>query len=205
MLLEYPSYEILHINIRQSHHISRMNLSLHLLVLLVQPILSFGFVPGISNTAYLFRDRLMLSTSSSLYSSSGDLDPATAKLLADAKQLLEKAKAKLSEEDSAKKAKVEGKGKEEKRASVTKQVMDDTGLITTDGDLMAAMSEEEEWSERSLLEIFTDETFDDEELVNEAMIQRDVAASINAMRVRMDNKDFEKIFDARNRFIGENR
>ena len=179
-----------------------MNLTLQLIVFLVQPVLSLSFIPGIKN-----RNGGCISqirpTFSKFYSSNEDLDPTTAKLLADAKQLLEKAKSKLDNQESTGMKKAEGKDIFEKRASVTKQVMDDTGLITTDGDLMAQMSEEEEWSERSLIELFNDETFEGE--ISEAMMKRDVAASINAMRVRMDNKDFEKIFDARNIFIGDNR
>mmetsp|Transcript_8055 Transcript_8055/g.10320 ORF Transcript_8055/g.10320 Transcript_8055/m.10320 type:complete len:186 (-) Transcript_8055:77-634(-) len=144
-----------------------------------------------------------------LFASASDgLDEETAKLLENAKMLLEKAKSDLVE-DEAKKTQAKDSKKvmknENKKASVTKEVMEDTGLITTDGELMAALSEDEEWSERSLLQMFDDETFDDEDDVNESVINRDVAASINAMRVRMDNGDFNKIFDARNRFIGENR
>ena len=173
--------------------------------LLILPNASQSFIlSGKAGAGYINSNISTSSRGIKLNSSAGDMDAETAKLLADAKALLEKAK-EIQKSDKEVKMEKGIKDKDEKRKSVTKQVMEDTGLITTDGDLMAEMSEEEEWSERSLVEVFADETFDDDEDFNEALLDRDVAASVNGMRVRMDNKDFETIFDARNIFIGENR
>ena len=48
--------------------------------------------------------------------------------------------------------------REEKRDAVTKTKNEKTGLITTDGELMAQLSKEEEWEEKELMELFESES-----------------------------------------------
>jgi hypothetical protein len=74
------------------------------------------------------------------------------------------------------------------------------GLFTTDGDLMAKLSEEEEWESRPLLEVFQNERGD---APKDSLADRDVAASIFNLRKVLQTEDFQRIFDQRNRFIGE--
>jgi hypothetical protein len=74
------------------------------------------------------------------------------------------------------------------------------GLFTTDGDLMAKLSEEEEWESRSLFEVFQSERNEPEK---NPLAERDVAASIFGLRKLLQTDDFQRIFDKRNRFIGE--
>ncbi|KAG7354754.1 hypothetical protein IV203_004110 [Nitzschia inconspicua] len=85
-----------------------------------------------------------------------------------------------------------------KREKVIKAKNED-GLFTTDGDLMAKLSEEEEWESRSLFEVFQNERKRPEN----TLADRDVAASIFNLRKQLRTDDFQRIFDQRNRFIGE--
>lgn len=87
-----------------------------------------------------------------------------------------------------------------KKEKVIKSKNDD-GLITTDGDMMAEMSEGEEWKVRPLLDVFRNER---ETPGTDALADRDVAANIFNLRKELQTEDFQKIFDKRNRFIGEN-
>ena len=87
----------------------------------------------------------------------------------------------------------------EKKEKVIKDKNED-GLFTTDGDLMAKLSEEEEWESRPLLEVFKNER----EKSTEAMgIDRDIGESMYNLRKSLQTEDFRIIFDKRNRFIGE--
>ncbi|KAL3912760.1 MAG: hypothetical protein SGARI_000989, partial [Bacillariaceae sp.] len=88
-----------------------------------------------------------------------------------------------------------------KRDMVIKDQNQD-GLFTTDGDLMAKLSEEEEWECRSLFEVFENERRGQQEK-DDSLAARDVAASIYGLRKVLQTEDFQKIFDKRNRFIGE--
>ena len=116
--------------------------------------------------------------------------------LAKAKELLKEAKAKMSQQEETK--------EEDKKACVKaveskiKSKDEETGLIMCDGDMMAALSEEEEWEKRSLLDVFESEIEDDE--ITKQLASRDVTASIRSMRVKMHNEDYRRIFDKRNRF-----
>lgn len=74
------------------------------------------------------------------------------------------------------------------------------GLFTTDGDLMAKLSEEEEWESRPLLEVFQNEKEKTPETMN---IDRDIGQSMYNLRKSLQTEDFRTIFDKRNRFIGE--
>lgn len=76
----------------------------------------------------------------------------------------------------------------------------ENGLFTTDGDLMAKLSEEEEWESRPLLEVFKNEKEKTPDALN---IDRDIGQSMYNLRKSLQTEDFSKIFDKRNRFIGE--
>lgn len=92
-----------------------------------------------------------------------------------------------------------------KRQAVIKSTDEKTGLITTDGEKMASLSEQEEWECRSLFEVFENETegMDAYSAASQQLAERDVAASIWNLRKTMQTEDYQKIFDKRNRFIGE--
>jgi len=144
---------------------------------------------------------------SRLYSSSS-VDDDISRQLAKARALLDQAKAKVAQEkeqsniDTSNEKNSNGEqDKKTKRDTVTKSMNEETGLITTDGELMAELSEEEDWEVRGLLDVFESEIKDDS--VTNSLAERDVAASIQAMRISMQNDDYQKIFDSRNRFIGE--
>ena len=94
-----------------------------------------------------------------------------------------------------------------------------TGSIIADGESMAILSKSEPWEIRSLSQLkFREEaTLDydgntDEDATNEdgtgkttssSLADRDVASSIYNLRKMLRNEDFMKVFDSRNRFIGE--
>ncbi|KAL7572804.1 hypothetical protein ACA910_014661 [Epithemia clementina (nom. ined.)] len=97
-----------------------------------------------------------------------------------------------------------------RRQSVIKAVDQVTGLITADGEKMAALSEQEEWQLRSLLDVFETElvvNMDDTPLARSSaskqLAKRDVAASIWNLRRHLQTDDYRRIFDPKNRFIGE--
>lgn len=90
------------------------------------------------------------------------------------------------------------KKKGSKRDQVVKAINAD-GLVTTDGDLMAQLSEKEAWEVRSLIEVFENESKRPENKIAD----RDVAAQIMGLQKILQTEDYLKIFDKRNRFIGE--
>jgi hypothetical protein len=139
-----------------------------------------------------------------------------------ARALLEKTKAKLAAQAASKALSEEDSGDDEKteavpffaasqpadavdntqrRDEVTKYRDEATGLITTDGEKMAAMSESEVWETRSLLDM--NDTIPDKSTASKRLADRDVAASIFNMRRHLQVNDYRKIFDTKNRFIGE--
>lgn len=152
------------------------------------------------------------STSFSSTSLRSSIDDDISAQLAKARALIEKAKAKIENEAAEaveqQEGEVESKAEsisvtsaESKAASVIKSTNEE-GLFTTDGDLMAELSEAEEWEDRGLLDVFETEG-EDESDVSRQLASRDVAASIMNLRMSMQNEDYRKIFDKRNRFIGE--
>lgn len=86
-----------------------------------------------------------------------------------------------------------------KKDRVVKDKNEDGGF-TTDGDLMAKLSEEEEWESRPLLEVFQNEKEESPKAMN---IDRDIGQSMYNLRKSLQTEDFMKIFDKRNRFIGD--
>lgn len=136
--------------------------------------------------------------------------------LAKARKLLEETKAKVAASEQAKEQNSETQlnsndtenDDEEttttKRESVIKSTNEETGLITTDGELMAALSEEEEWEVKSLMDVFESESENGRhDVIDDGLASRDVAASIFNLRLKMQEGDYKRIFDKRNRFIGE--
>ena len=101
----------------------------------------------------------------------------------------------------------ESASSEGRREAMIKAVDQDTGLVTADGEKMAALSEKEEWQVRSLLEVFENELNESDgdvySLASKQLAERDVAASIWNLRKELQMEDYKKIFDAKNRFIGE--
>jgi hypothetical protein len=129
--------------------------------------------------------------------------------LVKAKELLEKAKAKMAqkqqqqEEEAAalKKKQMTPDTIVDKKMSVIKSRNEETGLIRCDGEVMAALSEEEEWELKGIFDVFENEV--EESGVSKHLAERDVAASIYNLRLSLQNEDYRRIFDKRNRWIGE--
>ena len=141
-----------------------------------------------------------------------------------ARELLAKSQAKIDAKKQASSAQTESSEQKkitqqcsaaEKRKMVTTSVQEGSGLITTDGEMMARLSEEEEWEERALLEVFEDLLNDDLFVDDDAglffastnttkkLAQRDEVSSVRNLMISMNKEDFDKIFNKRNRWIGE--
>lgn len=84
-----------------------------------------------------------------------------------------------------------------------------TGLVMADGERMAEISEDEPWEYRSIYELFPSSDTTDTAAANNnpaasrVEIQTDVMASIQNLRKVLQTEDYRRIFDPRNRFIGE--
>jgi hypothetical protein len=104
------------------------------------------------------------------------------------------------------------------RQGLVKTLNAATGLITIDGEKLAARSEQEQWEFRSLAQVFREETSDTDAATSvepqparmaassarsEPLADRDVLASIYNLRLQLQKEDYHRIFDAKNRFIGE--
>jgi len=135
------------------------------------------------------------------------MDDDVSRQLAKARQLLEESKAKIAAQDDSEELPFfmkdttpveESDEVEKKRKNVTKS-QNDEDLITTDGELMAALSEEENWEARPLGDVFEKES----KAVVRKLADRDVAASIMNLRMSMQGEDYKKIFDKANWFIGD--
>lgn len=134
------------------------------------------------------------------------------KELAKAKLLIEKSKAKMRARDETSEPSADPSSlpffanMAVDRKSVVKTVDAKTGLVTADGEAMAAISEQEDWEVRPLYEVFNSEVGEKEDVYSVAsqqLAQRDVAASVWNLRKQLQQEDYQKIFDKRNRFIGE--
>jgi len=154
-------------------------------------------------------------------------EPAVAAQIRKAKQLLNETKKKQKQqEDSFLDTELVIPPKEEEEESkevvlpffATKQREIDTskiksktksGEIIADGTQMATLSKSEAWERRSLSQMFTKEArqdWDGNDVTQETsttLADKDVARSIYNLRKSMQNEDFKKVFDSRNRFIGE--
>jgi cytochrome c1 len=92
------------------------------------------------------------------------------------------------------------------REAVIKSTDAKTGLVTADGERMAALSETEQWEARPLSDVFENEMGENEDvysITSKQLANRDLAASVGDMRKTLHMDDFRRIFDKRNRFIGE--
>lgn len=187
------------------------------------PALSFtsvglSSVTSRSNTSDFSFHRSRLSLSAE--------DEEIARQVAKAKELLESVKAKMAAKEEATAAAAEAQNEEDKsdaeeapafffgdidtesrKKKIIKSIDESTGEVVADGELMATLSESEEWETRSLLDVFKSELKESDDpytLANQQLASRDVAASIHNLKRQMNLGDFKKIFDPRNRFIGEN-
>ena len=141
------------------------------------------------------------TTATRLFSTPDDIT----KLQEKARALLEKSKAKLVEKEAQKKRLPFFATMDSNRDSVIKS-RNESGLITTDGEKMAKLSETEAWERRSLLDVFESEMSENADvysLASQQLAERDVAASIRNLRKELQMEDYMRIFDKKNRFIGE--
>lgn len=93
-----------------------------------------------------------------------------------------------------------------KKREILLKSTNEEGLITVNGEEMAKLSEEESWAAKPLNEVFKNELNENEDAYASASKQladTDVAASIWNLRKSMQESDYKRIFDKRNRFIGE--
>jgi hypothetical protein len=99
------------------------------------------------------------------------------------------------------------------RADVIKEINQQTGLVRADGEKMAALSEQEEWQRRPLYEVFNviEVASDSSDVqyqpntskTSRTLDERDMIASIRNLQQTLHNEDFKRIFDEKNRYIGE--
>jgi len=149
-------------------------------------------------------------------------EPAIAAQLRKAKKLLKDAKAKQKEaEDSFLDTPIDNKEDDNKKSKAALPFFasndaekikskTDSGEIIADGNAMSEIAAKEAWERRSLTQMFDKEArkdWDGNDVLNEidgsVLADRDVARSIYNLRKSMQNDDFKKVFDPRNRFIGE--
>lgn len=142
------------------------------------------------------------------------LDDDISKQLERARNLLEKSKAKLEARDveaAAKEAEAStqksvpffaSQDASQKKGNIIKSGNGVDGTLVADGEMMAKLSEEEQWEFRSLLEVFENESEERSEQ-SAQLDKRDVAASIFNLSKSLTINDYMRIFDKKNRFIGE--
>lgn len=145
-------------------------------------------------------------------------NPEITKQLERAKAALAGARAKMEAREQAEAGIVDDEGKEKngkkesvpffamnaadengKKEKVIKDKNED-GLFTTDGDLMAKLSEEEEWESRPLMGVFKNEREEEPDPIG---INADIGQNMYNLRKSLQTEDFGKIFDKRNYFIGD--
>jgi hypothetical protein len=145
--------------------------------------------------------------------SAGNPDDEITRQVERAKELLAKTKAKMEAQEQADANGPTGAAanvpffasKDNKSNSKKEKLMktqNEEGLFTTDGGLMAQMSESEDWEVRPLNEVFQNE----KEITRKTnkLANRDMSAGIQGLQRVLQTEDYLKIFDKRNRFIGEN-
>lgn len=166
-------------------------------------------------SAFTIQQRTVLSIRSHTVALRASPEEEISSVLERARKVLAKSKAKLEQEEN----KLEATGdatpveipffatsasmdSSTKRERVTKTRDEETGLVTLDGEKMARLSEIEQWEMRPLGEVFENEIKDSQDS-SKQLAERDVAASIFNLRKQMKTEDYRRIFDTRNRFIGE--
>jgi hypothetical protein len=178
-----------------------------------------AFSPGISNRNPLRSRAISPPRSFGIQAAAANsqIDEDIGRLQAKARDLLEKSKAKLASRERI--ANGESKTADplpffasaEQRAARTREAVikstdAKTGLVTADGERMAALSETEQWEARPLSDVFENEMGENEDvysITSKQLANRDLAASVGDMRKTLHMDDFRRIFDKRNRFIGE--
>uniref|UniRef100_A0A6V2NIU2 Ribosomal RNA-processing protein 7 C-terminal domain-containing protein n=1 Tax=Ditylum brightwellii TaxID=49249 RepID=A0A6V2NIU2_9STRA len=201
-----------------------MSTSLPYLRLLAIAVLcqDLSFVHSFSNAAGSLQQQRNIRprnhrTSRLLSSADDDISRQIAK----AKELVATAKAKMAKKEEEQKAaaekdddpalffasdpspsKAKGDGSQ-KREKVVKTKNEESGLITTDGELMASLSESEEWEVRPLSQVFKSEIEGKKSDSASKKFERDIAQSMMGLKRKMKKEDYERIFDKRNFFIGE--
>lgn len=156
-------------------------------------------------------------------------DPAVAAQIRKARKLLRDAKQKMEKEQQQQEQEQSNEQNKEsttplpffaQQQSFTATAIDHTqkiksktksGEIIADGDTMTSLSNSEPWERRSLSDIgFESEARSDfdgnlvaDEDVKRTLAERDLQASIYNLRKVLQTEDFRKVFDPRNRFIGE--
>jgi hypothetical protein len=181
-----------------------------------------------STSIHRIQSRTQSQSTTKIYLTS-EQDDGIQKQLAKARKLIEEAKAKVAAQEAAA-AQVQEETEadadtdaetevtasqdenenenedesEKNKESVIKSRNEETGLITTDGELMAELSELDEWEVKSLMDVFESESTNGRHDDNgKSIADRDVAASIFNLRMNMMDKDYRRVFDKRNFFIGE--
>ena len=138
-----------------------------------------------------------------------NMDEEIDRRLEHARQLLQKSRAKLEDKEESVVLPFFASEKTRgmmSREGVIKSKNEETGLITADGEKMAALSEQEDWESRSILEVFENEIKENEDvysMASQQLASRDVAASIWNLRKELQSGDYLRIFDKKNRFIQE--
>jgi hypothetical protein len=180
-------------------------------------VLPKQFTQSFSPTTLTRRSMLQMQAASS------NMDDDTSRALERARVVLAKSKAKLEAKERKERESIESTSavdepatdvpffaaatkdealeRKKRKEKVLKNINKETGLSTFDGDLMAELSELEEWEVLPLLELFKNEKESKKSI--EPFVERDVAASVYNLRKSMQLEDFQKIFNPRNRFIGE--
>lgn len=155
-------------------------------------------------------------------------DPNVAAQIRKARKLLRDAKKKMMEDEQQQQQSSSSSSPlpffAQQQKSFTATAIDQTrkiksktksGEIIADGDTMTSLSNSEPWERRSLSDIgFQTEArtdFDGNVVQvvnngdgnNNGLAERDLVASIYNLRKALRNEDFTKVFDSRNRFIGE--
>lgn len=137
--------------------------------------------------------------------------------LSKAKALIAKAKAKIAAQEKVEKNSdgvstiqnmdsTSENSKENDMAEKRSQVVNsesDSGLITTDGERMLSLAEEEEWEARNVMELFEREVQENEVERQKINVERDIAKNMFGLRKHLFNADYEKVFDKRNPRIGD--
>jgi len=120
--------------------------------------------------------------------------------LAKAKELIALTKAKIAAAENSEGGEIKKNeycmGVDDKRAEVIKSCDPNSGLITTDGEKMAELSEKEEWVVRKLID---DPNIDEK---TGKKIKSSPLAMFN-LRRKLRPQDFDKVFNKKNYFIGE--
>jgi len=141
-------------------------------------------------------------------------DDDISKQLERARKLLEKSKAKIearATEAAAKEAEAStpffasqdaSHDASQKKGKIIKSGNGVDGTLVADGEMMSKLSEEEQWEYRSLLEVFKNEN-EERSAASSSLDKRDVAASIYNLSKSLTINDYMRIFDKKNRFIGE--